>query len=346
MRKLVDAYGAGITTILLLLVAIWTLGMVIAPQATMLDQSLWSLERGTVDLTVEIDRTYNELSTAKYDYEHSKDAEARLALDVKIQGLTQKIAELELKEKQPDKVYGLQNYTRMTDIHLQIFMKTIFYAVMVTLLALVVCYPVAYMAALASSGLRATLLLLALVIPYALNELLRIYAWLMILDYQGVINGVLEWFGITDLAARRWIPFLESPAAVFMAMVYTYVLFMVFPIYNTLETLDRNQIEAARDLGASVPRIHARVIIPHAKPGIAVGCIMTFMLSAGSYSVPQIMTRGQGGDWFSQLVYRQFFEANNWNIGAAYAFSLLAACMVFVFLVMTVFGIRLKDIAR
>jgi spermidine/putrescine transport system permease protein len=121
---------------------------------------------------------------------------------------------------------------------------------------------------------------------------------------------------------------------------------MVFPIYNTVQTLDPNQIDAARDLGASTWRIHRRVVIPHAKPGIAVGCIMTFMLSAGSYSVPQIMTRGTGGDWFSQLIYRQFFEANNWNIGAAYAFALLLACILFIFMVMRVAGVGIRDIAR
>ena len=234
----------------------------------------------------------------------------------------------------------------VSSIHIAIFVKTILSATLVTLLALAVCYPVAYTAALASTGLRATLLLLGLMIPYALNELLRVYAWLMILDYQGVANGILDWLGFVDIAKRQWIPFLESPAAVFLAMVYTYVLFMVFPVYNTLETLDRNQIDAARDLGASMPRIHARIIIPHAKPGIAVGCIMTFMLSAGSFSVPQIMTRGQGGDWFSQLVYRQFFEANNWNIGSAYAFTLLVVCMVFILLMMKLFKVHLKDITR
>ena len=112
------------------------------------------------------------------------------------------------------------------------------------------------------------------------------------------------------------------------------------------ETLDRNQIEAARDLGASTWRIHWRVVIPHAKPGIAVGCIMTFMLSAGSYSVPQVMTRGKSGDWFSQLIYRQFFESFNWNIGAAYSFSLLLVCIAFIFLMMTLFRVGIRDIAR
>jgi spermidine/putrescine transport system permease protein len=88
------------------------------------------------------------------------------------------------------------------------------------------------------------------------------------------------------------VPFPESGSGVFIAMVYAYVLFMVFPLYNVLETLDMNQVEATRDLGASTWNLHRRVVIPHARPGIAVGCVMTFMLSAGSYAVPHIMTRG------------------------------------------------------
>jgi spermidine/putrescine transport system permease protein len=192
----------------------------------------------------------------------------------------------------------------------------------------------------------AALMMLGLIVPYAINELLRVYAWLMILDYQGVLNTALDWLGIVDLEQRSWIPFLEHPGSVFVALIYAYILFMVFPIYNTIETLDKNQIEAARYLGASTWRIHWRVVIPHAKPGIAVGCIMTFMLSAGSYSVPQVMTRGKSGDWFSQLIYRQFFESFNWNIGAAYSFSLLLVCIAFIFLMMTLFRVGIRDIAK
>jgi spermidine/putrescine transport system permease protein len=224
--------------------------------------------------------------------------------------------------------------------------RTIIYAAMVTVLALVVCYPIAFAVARVATPRVAAFLMLGLIIPYAINELLRVYAWLMILDYQGVLNTMLQWIGVTDLAKHQWIPFLESPAAVFVAMVYAYILFMVFPIYNTLETLDRNQLEAARDLGASSWRIHWRIAIPHAKPGIAVGCIMTFMLSAGSYAVPQIMTRGTSGDWFSQTIYRQFFESNNWNVGAAYAFTLLIVCIIFIFLMMLIFRVGIRDIAR
>lgn len=87
-------------------------------------------------------------------------------------------------------------------------------------------------------------------------------------------------------------PFPESGSGVFIAMVYAYILLVVFPLYNVLETLDMNQVEATRDLCASTWNLHLRVVIPHARPGIAVGCVMTFMLSAGSYAVPHIMTRG------------------------------------------------------
>jgi spermidine/putrescine transport system permease protein len=224
--------------------------------------------------------------------------------------------------------------------------KSIFYALAVTVLAFAVCYPVAFTIAKLATPQRAALLMLGLIIPYAINELLRVYAWLMILDYQGVINSLLAWMGVVSFADKTWIPFLEYPGSVFVALIYAYVLFMIFPIYNTVETLDKNQLEAAQDLGGSVFLTHWRVVLPHAKPGIAVGCIMTFMLSVGSYSVPQIMTRGKSGDWFSQLIYRQFFETQNWNVGAAYAFSLVLVCLAFILIMMKVFKVGIRDISK
>ena len=147
-----------------------------------------------------------------------------------------------------------------------------------TILALLACYPVAYAVATSRSSERVALLMLGLVIPYAINELLRIFSWIMILEKHGVLNRLLDSLGLIDLAAGEGMRFVASNGAVFAVMVYAYILFMVFPIYNTIETLDRNQIEAARDLGASTWRIHWRVVLPHAKPGIAVGAVMTFML--------------------------------------------------------------------
>jgi ABC-type spermidine/putrescine transport system permease subunit I len=121
---------------------------------------------------------------------------------------------------------------------------------------------------------------------------------------------------------------------------------MVFPIYNVMSTLDRNQIEAATDLGARPWRLHWRVVIPHAKPGIAVGCIATFMLAAGAFSVPRIVSSGLQAEWFAQTIYNKFFESENSNIGAAYSFAYTALCFVIVALFMAVMRTRLKDFAR
>jgi spermidine/putrescine transport system permease protein len=347
MQGLVRTYGRALTGIVGLLAAAWVLGLILIPQLFMVEQSLWWKEKGADDFEVthRIDRLYNDVMLWQLDQGAAAPAE-KAALEQKIAAAEAEIAQLETTEIAAVKVYGLRNYTRMSSLHFKIFVKTIGYAALVTVLALIVCYPVAYTVAQLATPNAAALMMLGLIVPYAINELLRVYAWLMILDYQGVLNTALDWLGIVDLEQRSWIPFLEHPGSVFVALIYAYILFMVFPIYNTIETLDKNQIEAARDLGASTWRIHWRVVIPHAKPGIAVGCIMTFMPSAGSYSVPQVMTRGKSGDWFSQLIYRQFFESFNWNIGAAYSFTLLLACIAFIFLMMTLCRVGIRDIAE
>lgn len=232
-----------------------------------------------------------------------------------------------------------QTYER---IGLIILTRTLVFAVMATGLALIVCYPIAYKVALASTPERAVWLFLGLTIPYAIVELMRIYAWTSIIDNRGLINDTLMWLG----AISEPIAFKRSALTVFVVIVYTYVLFMVFPIYNVMSTLDRNQIEAARDLGSSTPRLHWRIIIPHSKPGIVVGCIATFMLAAGAFSVPRIISRGLQSEWFSQTIYNKFFESENSNIGAAYSFTYTLVCFLLVALFMWIMRTRLKDFAR
>ena len=282
-----------------------------------------------------------------------EEIEARIAaLEEEKAGLQARIAELEVQEAELTSTAGItesysaKNFTNMSELHFRIFLSTIVYALCVTLLSFVVCYPVAYAAATAKSANKVALMMLGLVIPYAINELLRIFSWVMILEKQGILNGVLDAIGLIDMQAGEGVRFVASNGAVFTVMVYAYVLFMVFPIYNTIDTLDKNQIEAARDLGSSTWRIHWRVVLPHAKPGIAVGAIMTFMLSAGSIAVPEIVGRGLHPDWFAQVIYRRFFEAGSWNEGAAYSLALLVACIVFILINMAVFRVGIRDIAK
>ncbi|MBP2304800.1 ABC transporter permease subunit [Azospirillum melinis] len=243
----------------------------------------------------------------------------------------------------PEDVFTVRNYLTLwtNQIHLSIFLKTIWASALVTATTLAVCYPVAYYLAQVAPKRRLPLLILMLVVPFWINELLRTFSWYIILAFNGPLNAVLLGLGIIDEPQR----FLGGDAGVIVGMVYVYILFMVFPLYNAIESLDRNQIEAARDLGAGWLRIHRRIVLPHAKPGIAVGCIMTFMLAAGSYAVPALLG-GPNSRWFTEIIYNWFFEGGNWNQGAAYAFILLVLCIGFILGAMRLFRVGLADIAK
>jgi spermidine/putrescine transport system permease protein len=246
----------------------------------------------------------------------------------------------------PEDVYTLANYQTLwvNTIHRDIFFRTILSSVLVTVLALIVCYPIAYYLAQAARGRAAAILVVGLIIPFWVNEILRTFSWFLILSRNGIVNQALLFLGVIDQPLH-----LGGIGAVMIGLVYAYILFMVFPLYNSIESLDSNQIEAARDLGAPWWRIHARVVIPHAKPGIAVGCIMTFMLAAGTIAVPQIMESlpgGTGARWFTQVIYSWFFDGGDWSQGSAYAFALLLTCVLFIFLMMRLFRVGLRDIAK
>lgn len=242
----------------------------------------------------------------------------------------------------PEDVYTLKNYILLfsTPLHRAIFLKTIWSSVIVTSLALAICYPISFYLAKVARGARFSWILMGLVIPYWINELLRLFAWQLILADKGILNTILMTVGlIADPINYR-----AANGAVIMGMAYAYILFMVFPLYNVMESLDRNQIDAARDLGASWLRIHWRIVIPHTKPGIAVGCIMTFMLAAGSIAAPQLLG-SPSSFWFTQIIYTNF-ETANWNQGAAYAMVLSVLCLIFIMIMLKVFRVGLKELAK
>ncbi len=243
----------------------------------------------------------------------------------------------------PEDVWTAANYLTLwrNPVHLAIFAKTIWGSLLVTVVTLVVCYPVAFALAQVVRPGTVPLLVTLLIVPFWINEVLRTFAWYLIFAFNGPLNAILVGTGLLA-APERW---LGADGTVLVGMVYVYVLFMVFPLYNALESLPREQVEAARDLGAGWARIHARIVVPHAKPGIAVGCIMTFMLAAGSYAVPALLG-GPRSRWFTEVVYNWFFEGGNWNQGAAYAFILLALCILFVLVMMRLFRVGLADVAR
>jgi spermidine/putrescine transport system permease protein len=149
------------------------------------------------------------------------------------------------------------------------------------------------------------------------------------------------WTGIID----QPYDFIPNNIALYAGLGYAYILLMIFPLYNAIESLDKNQIEAARDMGASWLHIHRRIVIPFAKPGISSGCTMVFMLSAGALAAPQILG-GPSSLWFTQIIYQWFNTGGNWPRGSAYAIVLLASTIVFVLLVMKIFKVKLGEIAK
>jgi spermidine/putrescine transport system permease protein len=226
-------------------------------------------------------------------------------------------------------------------VDLSVFFRTILAAIFVTLIDVALCYPIAYYLAHVARGGWSRLMVLSLIVPFWVNEILRAFAFKIMFGSTGIINAFLLWIGLFD----EPYDFIRNDIALWAGLSYAFILLMIFPIYNAVESLDRNQIEAARDLGSPWWRIHWRVVIPHAKPGITSGCTMVFMLTAGALAAPQILG-GPSSLWFTQIIYQAFNQAGNWARGSAYALILLSTCIVFVLVMMKVFKVRLGEIAR
>ncbi len=226
-------------------------------------------------------------------------------------------------------------------IRLQVFIHTILFSSVTTLISFIVTYPIAYYLAKVANPRNVSTLFLLVLIPLWVSEILRSFAWFIILALKGPLNIALMGIGITS-EPIRWITGFNG---VIFGLVYAYILFMLFPVYGAIQSLETNQIEAAKDLGASTWKTHWRVILPHAKPGIASGSVMVFMLSAGSLLVPSILN-SPNSQWFTEVIQERFFGSQDWNTGAAYAFILLLLCVVFVTLMLRVFRVSLADIAK
>ena len=252
----------------------------------------------------------------------------------------------------PKDTYTLEHYkylvlgapgadTSYNVVDLGVFGRTLLAAFFVTILDLVLCYPLAYYLGQSKGGGFIRVLVLLLIIPYWINEILRAFAFRIIFGDSGLINEMLMTMGLIDSP----IDFIRANVALYAGLGYAYILLMIFPIYNVIESLDRNQIEAARDMGAPWWRIHWRVVIPYAKPGISSGCTMVFMLTAGALAAPQILG-GPSSLWFTQIIYQWFNQGGNWPRGAAFAIVLLVSCIVIVLTIMKLFKVRIGDIGK
>lgn len=307
MQDLLRRYGIGLTGLFIGLTFFWLVMLVLLPNFTMLESSF---------------RPY----LAKVDEGGP--------LDVYSFGNYMKIFGNEVDS-------SLFGFVFQVPVRVKVFYLTIVYSALVTVITFVMAYPLAYYLAKIVSPKSLPTLFLLLFVPLWVSEILRSFAWWIILAFKGPLNAVLISLGLIDTEIR-WI---AGFSPVVIGLVYTYVLFMVFPLYSSMQSLDSNQIEAAEDLGSSWWRTHWRVILPHAKPGIASGAVMVFMLSAGSLLVPSLLGSTTSG-WFTQTIQEIMLGSQDWNTGAAFAFMLLIACTLFVSLAMRAFGVKLSDIAK
>ena len=226
-------------------------------------------------------------------------------------------------------------------VDIGVFLDTIITAILVTIINLCFCYPIAFYIAKLATPNTARLLVLALIIPFWINELLRSFAIRILFAGEGVINNILLELGLISTAVN----FIALDIALYTGLTYAYILLMIFPLYNALETLDTNQLEAAKDLGSSTVRTHWRIVIPHAKAGIASGCTMVFMLTAGALATPVVLS-SPNTYWFTQLIYQWFNMNDNWSRGSAYSIILLVVSVTFVLLMMRLFKVTIGEVVK
>lgn len=225
------------------------------------------------------------------------------------------------------------NYARaLKPLYLAILLKSMGFAALTTVLCFILGLPVAL--AITFAGRRAKLLLLvAIMLPFWTNLLIRTYALMAILRTEGLINAGLGalWGLVPGLPPFEPLPLINNNFAVVIGLVYVHLPFMVLPLYAALDRLDRSLIEASLDLGAGHLATLWRVVVPLALPGIVSGIIITFIPALGAYLTPDLLG-GTNSQMIANVIERQFRSANDWPFGAALSFLLMyltfAALMV------------------
>lgn len=234
---------------------------------------------------------------------------------------------------------SLENYRVIISdpVYAQVLFQTLRIAATVTIISLLVSYPMAYFIASRSARTKGIFLVL-MFLPFWSSYVVRTFVWLPMLGRTGLINAILLKLGIVS-EPLDWLLYNEGTTHV--ALVYVYTLFMSLPIYLSLDRMDPKLIEAAADLGAGPFRTFYRVILPLSMPGVLSGCVMVFLLACGAYVTPQLLG-GTTGIMFGNIIAPQYTVTNNWALGAALSVVLI----VVVFLCLVIFGrrVRLNDI--
>ncbi|NJK77188.1 MAG: ABC transporter permease [Microcoleus sp. SU_5_6] len=230
-------------------------------------------------------------------------------------------------------VFTLSNYQRLFDeVFLGVIARSIWLAFLTTLACLLVGYPLAFFIATRPPRWRNALLLLV-IIPFWTNFLVRTYAWMVLLQNQGVVNTALQSLKIIS----EPLTLLFTPFAVAIGLIYGYLPFMVLPLYSSIERFNFSLVEAAQDLGANDIRTFWRVFLPLTTKGIVAGSILVFVPSVGAFITPDILG-GAKTIMVGNLIQNQFLKARDWPFGSA-----LSVLLTLIVLIPVLIYFRVAD---
>ena len=218
----------------------------------------------------------------------------------------------------------LENYWFLTedDLYWKAYLSSLKIALIATTLTLLVGYPMGYAMTRADEAWRPTLLMLV-ILPFWTSFLIRVYAWMGILGQEGLLNAALMGLGLTS----EPLTILNTNTAVYIGIVYTYLPFMILPIYSALEKLDDSLIEAAEDLGCSRISAFWLVTIPLSKSGIIAGCFLVFIPTLGEFVIPSLLG-GSNTLMIGKVLWEEFFNNRDWPVAAAVAVILLLILII------------------
>jgi spermidine/putrescine transport system permease protein len=224
-----------------------------------------------------------------------------------------------------DYIFTFENYRRAVDpLYRSILLNSAWIAFLATLVSALIGYPAAYAIVKAPERWQSALLVL-IMLPFWSNYLIRTYAWIVLLNREGLINRALAGLGATEP-----LPLLYNDFAIVLGLVYGYLPFMVLAIYASLSRLDPALLEQSADLGASPVSTFLRITLPLTLPGVAAGSVFVFVLSIGNFITPDLLGGGRRL-MVGNLIYKQFLSARDWPFGSALAFLLIALMMLLLF---------------
>ena len=212
----------------------------------------------------------------------------------------------------------LANYRELAAGCLQAYANSLANAALATLLCLAIGYPIAF-AIVRAPSIGRQLLLFLVMLPFWTSFLIRVYAWIALLQPSGLINGLLLSAGLIGAP----LPLLYNAFAVELGLVYSYLPFMILPLYGSLARLDESLVEAAADLGAPPWRVFLDVILPLTLPGIAAGMLLVFIPAVGEFVIPDLLG-GPSTLMVGKLLWQEFFDNVDWPAAAAVAMALVA----------------------